>query len=141
MDAQEAQQALRRLEDLWHPWYEITYGNGIWCAVRRDRDAEPLNAVTPEALNAKVIMDYMGDMRLARLGQVDVAQETVLAEVRRKHCTLWDYIGPDADSTGWRASRTISPGITHHVVALTIAELGAELDALEAPDNDEASVN
>ena len=140
MDEHEAIQALRRLEDLWAPWYKIRRNNGLWHAKRRD-SADQFHAASPRELNLALIRHFMGDMRLAQLpGPMAIVQEAALAEVRRKHCTRWDHIGPDADTPGWRASRTISPGVTHHIVTRTIDELDLELAALEAADDDETPV-
>lgn len=137
VDAHETGQALRRLKDLWYPWYEIKYDDGLWSAVRLDRDVKPITAITPEFLNARVIRDYMNGRRLGRMEHADAAEEAALADVRRKYCIMWDYIGPDPETGGWRASRTISPGVTHHVATRTIGELDIELAALETPDPDD----
>ena len=137
MDEHEAIQALRRLTDLWEPWYKIRRDNGLWHAKRRD-SGDQFHAASPEKLNADLILHFMGDMRLASLG---LAQEVPLAEVRRKHGTLWGHIGPDTDTPGWRASREVGEGDgdeTHHVVCRTLADLDAALTALEAPDENGA---
>ena len=138
MDEYGAIQALRLLTKQWDAWYKIRRIDGQWHAKRRD-SGDQFHAGTHVELNLAIIRHFMDGMRLAQLSPMGIAQEVELAETRQRHSLGWEYIGPDTDTPGWRASRTAGD-VTHHVVTQTLAQLNVKLAALEAADGDETPV-
>ncbi len=65
-DRDEREQALKRMAELWGPWYEVTFSNGLWHAKARTDGAE-FHAATDQALHVAISRHYMDGLPLLSL--------------------------------------------------------------------------